>query len=98
MQPDRRRTEGVGLDNVRAGFEIPPVNLIDDRWFRQKEKFDTPLQVFPFPILEARSTVLGFSQLMLLDHGPHRAVEQDDALAHQRFKRMEGFNRHSEEN
>ena len=96
VQPDGGGAEGVRLDDVRARLEIARVNLVDDLWPRQKEKFDAPLQILAFPILEARASVVGFGQLVLLNHGAHRAIEHDDALAHQRFERMEDFGGHVE--
>ena len=61
---------------------------------RQKQELDAPLQVFAFPIAEARAAIIGFGQLVLLDHRAHGAIEQDDALAEERFERMENVGGH----
>ena len=97
MEANRGAAEGIGLDDVRAGFEITPVNFVDHVRFGEEKDLETSLEVFSFPILEAITAITGFGQLVLLDHRPHRAIEHDDALAHQRFERMEVFRGHAEQ-
>jgi hypothetical protein len=58
---------------------------LDDLGLRQAEQVVVPLQILR-PILEALPPKGRLVQLMGLDHGPHRAVEDDDALAQQAFK------------
>ena len=96
VQTDRGSAEGIRLDDVRAGLEIPSVNLVDNVRLRQEQELDAPLQVFAFPIPKARAAIIRFGQLVLLDHRAHGAVEDDDAFAHQRFERMKDFGGHGE--
>ena len=42
-----------------------------------------PLRSLPLPILESFAAKICLSQTALLDHGAHRAVKNDDALAQQ---------------
>ena len=96
MKTDGRAAEGVGFDDVRAGFEITPVDFVDEIGFREEQDLETALEVFSFPILEAVAAITGFAEFVLLDHRPHGPVEHDDALAHERFERMESIGRHGE--
>jgi hypothetical protein len=95
VEPDSRRAEGVRLDDVRAGVEVTPVNFVDNAGLGQEEQFEPAFEVLSLPILEPLPAVIGFGQLVSLDHRPHRAIEQDDALAQQRFQRVEIFDGHT---
>ena len=53
-----------------------------------------PLRSLPFQSWKRVAAIIGFGQLVLLDHRAHGAIEHDDALAHQRFERMEDFDGH----
>ena len=91
VHPDGRGAESVCFDDVRAGLEIARMNFVDDGRPGQEQELDAPFQIFAFPIAEAGPAIIGFGQLVLLDHRAHGAIEHDDALAHQRFERMEDF-------
>ena len=82
---DRRRVEGVGLDDVGAGFEVGVVDRRDRLGPGQHEQVVVALQVVAVVGEPAggRAAEVGFGELQLLDHRAHRAVEDEDALAHQ---------------
>ena len=54
---DSGAREGVGLHNVRARLEIPPVDLVDDVRAREREEVVVPLQVLRHrrAVLETRT-------------------------------------------
>lgn len=60
------------------------MNVFDQGRLRQIQQIIVALQVF-FPIFEAFAAKRGLVQLALLDHGAHRPVENEDALAKKRF-------------
>jgi hypothetical protein len=70
------------------------VNFVDHGRPGQEEHLESALEVFPFPVLEAVAAIIGLGQLVSLDHRAHGAIEHDDALAQQRFERMEIFDGH----
>jgi hypothetical protein len=94
VQADRGGAESVRLDDVRARFEITPVDFVDNGGLGQEEHLEPALEVLPFPIFEPLAAVIRFGQLVSLDHRAHRAVEHDDAVAQQRFEGMEIFDGH----
>ena len=96
VQPDRRAAECVRLDDVGAGREVPAMNLVDHHRLGEQQDFQTAFKVFAFPILEAFAAVFALGEFVLLHHRPHGAIEDDDALAHKRFERMESIVRHGE--
>jgi len=96
VKSDGGAAEGIRLDDVRAGFEITPVDFVDEIGFREEKDLEAALEVFALPILEPVAAVTSLAQLVLLNHRAHGPVERDDALAHQRFERMEIFGRHGE--
>ncbi len=75
--------EGVGLDQVRARGQVLLVDLADDLGARQQQQFVVALHVHRMAG-EALAAVLRLGQLVALDHGAHRAVQDQDALAQQR--------------
>ena len=80
---NRRRVECVRLNNIRAGGNVFAMNLANDVRLREHEKVVVALQILPLPIRKALSAIVGLLQLVLLDHGPHRAVQNKDALSEQ---------------
>src|SRR2546423_1687267 len=96
VETDRSAAKSVRLDNVRAGFEVIPMNLLDHVRSGKEEDFEAAFEIFARPVFEAIAAKLGLTELALLDHGAHGAVEDDDALAHERFERMESVARHGE--
>src|SRR5262249_37195106 len=88
MQPNGGAAEGVRLNDVRAGCQIIRMNPFDNVWTRQVQQFETSLQVLSIPILELISAVILLGKSSLLDHGPHRAIEHDDAFPEEDLQRM----------
>ncbi len=92
---DRRGVEGVGLDQIRARFQVGGVDVGDDLRPGQQQQIVVALQVMAFrccviaagamqmvvAIGEALATVIVFLQAMALDHRTHRAVDDQDPLA-----------------
>ncbi len=60
---------------------------LDDLGLGQAQQVVVALQVLR-PVLEPLAAKGSFVQLVGLDHGPHRAVENDNALAQQALKRL----------
>ncbi len=58
---------------------------LDNPGLRQAQQIVVPLQVL-LPIPEPLAAKGGLVQLVGLDHGAHRAVEDDNALAQQALK------------
>ena len=79
---DRRRIESVGLDNVGAGIEIGLVNAADHVRARQHQQVVVAFYVAG-PVGKALAAIVGFLQLVALDHGAHAAVENQDAFGKQ---------------
>src|SRR5262249_18502533 len=77
---DRVRAEGIGLDDLGAGFEIRAVHALDDRGLRQREQVVVALEVRRVA-RELPAPVVLFLELVREDHRPHRAVDHDDPLA-----------------
>ncbi len=71
--------EGVGFENVRAGIQVGFLDGLDDVGARQQQQVVVAFHVL-WPVDEAFATVVGFFQLVALDHGAHAAVENQYAL------------------
>src|ERR1019366_8158523 len=70
-ESDPRAPEGVGLDDVRAGFQILPMDVLNDVGPRDVEDFRTVLP----------PQVVGLDgQGRLMDHGAHGPVEHEYTL------------------
>ena len=82
--------EGVGLNDVGAGFEIRVVDLADDVRLGQHEQVVVALEV-AWVILEARATIACLVELIALNHGAHGAVEDQDALLRLSLQRGDAF-------
>src|SRR5881409_135445 len=67
-------------------LKIAAVNLLDDLGLRDVQQFVVALEILASPIPKALSAKLSLSQLVLLDDGAHRAIEDHDALAQEAFK------------
>ena len=78
-QANRASVEGVGLDDVRAGFEILAVNANDCIRICQPENVGAVFKVLA-PVCEALSSDLFLSQFKPIDHRTHRSVEDQDLL------------------
>ncbi len=77
-----RCAEGVGLDDVRTGGEVLLVNGCDDGRLRQRQQL-----VIAFDVVreagKARAAIGRLIQPVLLDHGAHGAVKDQDAAFQQ---------------
>jgi len=86
--------EGVGLDDVAARGQVLGVDVGDDLRLGQHEEVVVAAQLLVV-VREPLAAVVGLRRPVALDHRPHRAVEQHDALgqglaecllrAHRRF-------------
>ena len=75
--------EGVGLANVRAGLIVPTVDLADRVRLREDEKIVVALQLLRRrAVLEHLHAEVLLGELVLLDRGAHRAIDDHDALLH----------------
>ena len=81
MQANGGAAESVRLDDVRSGLEIAAMDFIDDRRFGEEKNFKAAFEILPLPVRESFAPIFRFGELVLLDHGAHGAVEDDDALA-----------------
>src|SRR5262249_3061246 len=66
-------------ENIRAGFEVLAVNRRDELRPREHEEVVVPLDVAAV-VAKALAAKRLFVELLALDHGAHRTVEQHDAL------------------
>ena len=73
-----RCAEGVGLDDVGAGLQVLLVDVANDVRSRQHEQVVVAPEVDRMAG-EAFAAKTGLRQLVVLDHGPHRAVQDQDA-------------------
>jgi hypothetical protein len=87
---ERGRIERVRGDEVGAGFEELPVNILDDRRLGEHKQVVAALEIVR-PVLEALAAECGFIQLVLLDHRAHGAVEDHDAFCEQLSQRLGAF-------
>jgi hypothetical protein len=76
---ERLSIEGVSFDDVSAGVEIFAVNGFNDGGLREAEEVVKSLEVTR-GVLEAVAAIGGFIEFMLLGHGSHGAIEDEDAL------------------
>lgn len=74
------RIERVRFNDVGPGFEILPVDVLNDGRLGNIQEIIVALEVL-LPVLEALTAKGRLIQLPLLNHGPHRSIEdQDSAL------------------
>ena len=85
-----RGIERVGFDDVRAGLEILAMDFLDDVRPGQTEQIVVAFDIAR-PILEPFAAIRRLVEAIGLDHGAHRAVEDDDALAQQAQQRVHSF-------
>ena len=76
------RVEAVGLDDIRADLEIGLVDAADHIGLREHEQVVVALDV-PVPVGKALAAVIRLLELVLLDHGAHGAIENQDAFVQQ---------------
>ena len=77
---DRRRGKGVGLQNVGAGHRIGEVDVLDRLRLGEGQKIVVALEM-AFAAVEAVAAEMALLEAEVLDLRPHRAVENEDALA-----------------
>ncbi len=75
---DRSGVEGIGLEDVRAGLEVLPVDIAHQRGLRERQEVVVAAQLAR-PVAKAAAPIVLFRKARALDHGAHRAVEQQDA-------------------
>ena len=74
--------EGVGFQQIRARLQVSQVNGLDDLRLGQGQQVIITLQVAR-PVGKARPPIVPFGQLIGLDHGPHGAIQKQDAFGQQ---------------
>ncbi len=77
---DTCAVEGVGLDDVRTGFEVGAVDTGDDVWAGDDEQVVVAFKVGGMCSKLRVIAEVFLAELVLLDHGAHGPVEDDDAL------------------
>ena len=74
VQLEASTGKGVGLDDVRAGLQIRPVNTANS--FRLGKCKDLGAAII------GRAAIIGSTKPKILNHRPHGAVENHHALSH----------------
>src|ERR1700730_7842305 len=83
---NRIRVERIRLDDVRAGFEVLPLNGLHDMRLRDIQRIAVLAQVLRV-LRERRASKGGFVKLLRLDHRAHGAIQNDDPLPQQILQR-----------
>ena len=85
---DPRRVEGIGLDDIRAGFEKRVVDLAHDFGPGQHQEVVVAFQVVRVIVQPGcrRAAIAVLGELVGLDHGAHRAVQDEDPLPKEAFE------------
>ena len=76
---NRGGIEGVGFENVGAGFQIGGMNAANHLRLREQQEVVVTFEIAR-EISEARAAVIGLLQAVALDHGAHGAIENQNAL------------------
>jgi hypothetical protein len=76
------RIKRIRLDDIRPGFEVLPMNRLDDGRLRDVQEIVVSLEVL-LPILEPFPPKRSFVELVPLDHGAHGAIKDQDAIPQQ---------------
>ena len=84
---DAGGAEGVGLDDVCAGFEEAAMNVADHLRLREGEEITVVEQVLG-RVLEALPANVGFFHAVGADGRAHRSVDDGDAVLEDLFQRM----------
>ncbi len=85
--------EAVGFDDIGACVEKGVVNGADQLRLGQAEQVIVTAQLLR-PVVKSRAAVVLLGQIMGLDHGAHRAVQQQDAVLQCLFYLCRGRNFH----
>ena len=78
-QRDGLRIERIRFEDFRARFEVLAVNAFDNVRLRNRKQIVVVFQI-TMPVFELLAAIVGFFQLVALNHRTHRAVNDDDAL------------------
>ncbi len=78
--------ERVRFDDIRPSLQVLAVDLLDQARLGDVEQVVITLEVLAPPVLESLAAKIGLTQPALLDHGPHRTVEDDDPFVQQPLK------------
>jgi len=73
------RVERVGFDDVGAGFEELPVDVLNQLGTRYRQQVVVALQV-PVPLAESLAAEIVLCQAIALNHSAHRTIEKQDSL------------------
>ena len=73
------RAKCIGFDDVRTGSKVLAVDLADDVWACQAEQLVIAFDI-NVVLRETCTTVVGFTQFILLNHRAHCTIKDDDAL------------------
>ena len=84
-QGNRLCVKGIRLDDIGARLEILAVNCFDGLGLSQAEHVMQPAEI-PGPFLESLTAIGLLVETLLVDHGTHRAIEDDNALAQKALK------------
>ena len=84
---DAGGAEGVGLDDVRAGFEEAAMDVADHVGLGEGEEVAVVEQVFG-RVLEALAADVGFLHAVGADGGAHRAIDDGDSILEDLLQRM----------
>src|SRR5262249_48558648 len=71
--------EAIGLDDIRAGLEIGPVNLLDNLGLSHAENVVAPQEVVRM-VAKALAAKVGLLEIMAHEHRTHGTVEDHDPL------------------
>ena len=82
------RIEGIGLDDIGPGFHVFPVQALDQFRLGKAQQVVIALQVL-VEVRKAFAPVLALVQLLLLDHGAHGAIQDQDALGERGVELLE---------
>ena len=81
------RIKRIGLDDVRPSLEISLMNGTDDLRLGERKKIVISPEIVR-KIGKACAAVVRFVELVALDHGSHRAIEQYDAACKKAFQQF----------
>ena len=84
---DAGGAEGIGLDDVRAGFKEATMDVADHGGLGEREQIAVVQEVLG-GVLEALSADVGFRHAIGADGGAHGAVDDGDAFVKDRLQRM----------
>ena len=83
-QRNRVGVEGIGLDNVRAGFEILAVDALDHLRLREHQNVVGVLEIDRV-VLKPLAAVVGLLGFLIHNQRPHRAVNDKNAFGEELF-------------